>query len=433
MSNLPPAPPREGDPEDRIRGVMHLIQARPDLVERQCRSALAGQPESTYALRSLALTLNNQDRLQEALEVANAAVRLAPDDFVAHNYRALVLMNLGRLPESNEAIQEAMRLAPDVAANFDILALIAKCESDWKKLASAAADALRLEPDHERCASLYVLALRELERGEEAIAAGRRALEQHPNSAAIHAELAETLLTRGLVDESLEHFRQALQLDPNSERARSGVVTALKARYWIYRVSYEFFRLPSDIRKFSGVGLVILARLANSLAHDDVERAAGVAGFLALMVLIIAIIWLAEPVFNVLLRVNPVGRWALNDRERRESNIVAACFVFGILALAGWPIFHWLAIVLGVGVTLMAAPLTAYWRDARSAEEKRTAAVLSCLLVATLLVGLISFALDPAATASFRTWPAMTLISVVLFGFLTVSSVFASDPSTFRR
>lgn len=433
MSTSPSDPSRVADPEDRIRGVSHLLLSRPDLVERQCRSALASEPENAYALGMLAVSLNNQNRHQEALEAVNAAVHLAPDNFVGHNYRALVLMNLGRLPESNEAIQEAMRLAPEVAANFDILALIAQCESDWKKLASAAAEALRLDPDHERCASLYVLALRELGRGEEAVAAGRQALEHHPNSADIHAELAESLLTRGLVDEALEHFRQALQLDPNSERARSGVVTALKARYWIYRVSYKFFRIPKDTRKFSGLGFVIVGQLANQMSQMGHGEEGFVVAFIAVIVLAIAVTWLAEPVFNLLLRLNPTGRWALNDRERRESNLVGVCFVMGTLSLVGLLTGSWLAVVSGLCIMVSAVPLTAYWRKARDSEEKQTAAFLTLMVVATLLVGLVSFALSPNATSDVKTWPPATLVSAGLFVFLTISSVLMSDPSTFRR
>lgn len=433
-SPYPEPTQRTPDATDRVISVQHLIVTRPDLVERQCREALSDEPHNVVALETLSMSVNNQNRCDEALEVVGEAIKQAPDRYIGYSYRAFFLRNLGRLSDANAAIQEALRLAPEREYNYLILAMIVRSEENWQKVAVATADGLRLDPEHEDLSALRVLALRRLGDREQAVAAAREALVHHPNSAAIHAELGETLLKMGRSDEAQEHFRQALQIDPNSEQARSGVVTALKARHWIYRNSYKYFQIPSDIRKFSSLGLILVARFASELGQTDRRRASGAAVFLAVVVLGIAITWLAEPVFNSLLRMNRTGRWALNDRERRESNVVAFCFGVGTLSLICWPVFFgWVAAVLGLGAIVLAAPLTAYWRNARTAEEKQTATVLSVMVVGTLAVGLIGFVLTPTATLDFHTWPPATLISAVLFGFLTASSVLASDPSTFRR
>src|SRR6185295_5916341 len=49
------------------------------------------------------------------------------------------------------------------------------------------------------------------------------------------------LLHAGDAKRALEHFREALRLDPELEFARAGVVEALKARNPIYRVMLLYF------------------------------------------------------------------------------------------------------------------------------------------------------------------------------------------------
>ena len=51
--------------------------------------------------------------------------------------------------------------------------------------------------------------------------------------------------------------------------------------------------------------------------------------------------WVAQPVFNLLLRLHPIGRYALSDDQRRESNWFGLCVgsavvLFGLSFLGGW-------------------------------------------------------------------------------------------------
>ena len=56
-----------------------------------------------------------------------------------------------------------------------------------------------------------------------------------------HANQGWALLHRGNYQRALEHFREALRIDPELDWARAGIVEALKAHHFIYRQMLRFF------------------------------------------------------------------------------------------------------------------------------------------------------------------------------------------------
>ena len=55
----------------------------------------------------------------------------------------------------------------------------------------------------------------------------------------------------------MEHFREALRLNPNMEWARQGILEALRARNPIYRVMLRYFLWMSRFRGKVQFGIVI--------------------------------------------------------------------------------------------------------------------------------------------------------------------------------
>ena len=85
------------------------------------------------------------------------------------------------------------------------------------------------------------MALTHLGRKAEAESTLGEALAEDPEDALAHANLGWASLHKSNPDKALEHFREALRLDPTMEWARLGVVEALKARHLVYRVMLRFF------------------------------------------------------------------------------------------------------------------------------------------------------------------------------------------------
>ena len=85
------------------------------------------------------------------------------------------------------------------------------------------------------------MALVQLGRKDEAQQTLGSALANDPENALTHANQGWALLHRGDHAKALEHFREALRIDPELDWARAGIVEALKARHLIYRVMLRFF------------------------------------------------------------------------------------------------------------------------------------------------------------------------------------------------
>jgi Flp pilus assembly protein TadD len=131
---------------------------------------------------NLAVALQEQGRLDEALAHYQRAVAVKADYEPAFNNMGVALQAKGDLPHAVVTLQRAIALRPDFpdAHNNLGIALMAEGKSD------------------------------------EAVAEFRRALDIDPRSAKGHRNLAEALVRRGRQAEAIEHFRAATQLDPGN-------------------------------------------------------------------------------------------------------------------------------------------------------------------------------------------------------------------------
>jgi tetratricopeptide (TPR) repeat protein len=77
---------------------------------RQCRAAIAIDPDYAPAYANLAKALLSQNKVSEALDAANKAVKVAPDYALGHFELARALEQTGNLPQAALEYQAAARL-----------------------------------------------------------------------------------------------------------------------------------------------------------------------------------------------------------------------------------------------------------------------------------------------------------------------------------
>src|SRR5262249_19742642 len=156
------------------------------------------------------------------------------------------------------------------------------------------------------CNNLRAMALVKLGRPAEAGATIDAALARDPENALSHANQGWAYLERNEPAKALEHFREALRLDPTSAWARMGVLSALKARNPVYRVMLQFFLWTAKLSRQAQWALLLSFILGQSLLRSigqsypalaPVVYPIGLAifGFLVMT-------WIADPLFNLLLR-----------------------------------------------------------------------------------------------------------------------------------
>nr|WP_296072678.1 tetratricopeptide repeat protein [uncultured Actinoplanes sp.] len=76
------------------------------------REHLRHHPDDPRGWHRLSGALSGADRKREALEAADRATTLAPDDAAAHRMRALALLFLKRFPEAQQAASRSIELDP---------------------------------------------------------------------------------------------------------------------------------------------------------------------------------------------------------------------------------------------------------------------------------------------------------------------------------
>ena len=371
------------------RGLLLYQQGRHQEAVGELRMQLASDSEDSLTHGILALSLNELEQFPEATEHAQRAIHLAPDEGFGHYALARVMLSRQRLDEARSAILEAIRLNPFDADHFGILSLLELRKSRWREALAAADQGLMIEPEHGLCTNLRAQALVKLGDRSAAAETMGEALARRPDDAFTHANQGWALLHAGQPRQALDHFREALRLDPDFEWAREGIVEALKARNFVYRWLLAWFLWMSRLKPGTQWALVIGgyfgSRFVSRTAANSPELAPYLWPLFFLYVAFALMTWLAPSFFNLLLRVDPFGRHVLSADEVRGANVLAACLVVTLGCLSA-------AFGLGSGELLLGAlmfgllalPASAIYRCQSGWPRQAMAAVTLGLLAGVL-------------------------------------------------
>jgi tetratricopeptide (TPR) repeat protein len=184
------------------------------------------------------------------------------------------------------------------------------------------------------------MALTKLGRNEEAGAALGQSLSRDPHNAVTHANQGWTYLHQGDHKKALEHFREALRIDPELDFARAGMVEALKSRHLIYRIMLRYFlwmgRLGRQAQWGIIIGLYVGYEVVLRTARADPKLAPYLYPLVVLYIVFVYLTWTASPLFNLLLRLNRFGRYALSRSQTITSNWIGASLLLAILSGVIW-------------------------------------------------------------------------------------------------
>ncbi|MCX7804253.1 MAG: tetratricopeptide repeat protein, partial [Planctomycetota bacterium] len=378
--------------DGRMRRAAALLEmGRHDMAERELRALIGAFPEHGPAHALLASSLSAQHRGGEALQAAEEVVRLAPHDAFCHYVMADVLDDLDRGGQAMRHAMEAVRLDPTDADYRAMLAHLHCGRGEWKEALEAAEEGLRLNPRHAGCLNLRGLVLAKLGRHDGAIGSAEESLAIAPQNAASHATRGITLLEAGRHEEALESFREALRLDPMNDAAREGVVVCLKARSVFYRVMLRYFlwmsRMSARVRLGLIIGLYLLFRLLGSISRENPAVGSFVWPLMVAYIVFVFLSWAAEPLTNLLLRLNRFGRLLLSRRQIIASNVVGGLLLISASSLAAsLAADSTAAFVFGIICCLMIIPTSA----AFGAASARGRAVLGTCAVGLGVIGLLA-------------------------------------------
>ena len=343
------------------RGILLYQQSRYELAENELRQALAVEPQDAYTHALLGLCLVRREQFNEATAETQQAVRLSPDFPFAYYALACVWHERNYDKEALGAIREALRLDSSKTYFFALLAKIHLKESRWREALDAAEHGLQLDAEDVDCNNLRAIALVKLGRKSEAGATIDAALRRNPDNAVSHANQGWTLLEKNQPKEALEHFREALRLDPQNEWARRGIIEALKARNFIYALMLRYFLFMAKFGRRGQWGIILGAYFGNqilrALAQANPDWAPWILPLQILYIVFALMTWIASPLFNLLLRLNRFGRMVLSREQIVASNWIGLVLLMALLSLGGACIFGfnspWMMAALMFGLLLL--------------------------------------------------------------------------------
>jgi Tfp pilus assembly protein PilF len=320
------------------RALLLVRQSRYELAEQELHQALAEDPNQATAHALLASCLAERDEFDLATREAQSAIHLNPTAAFGYYTLARIYHKRNRLEEAEQAIREAIGIDPHDA---DYLAMLAQLQLEGKQWPAAlvtAEEGLAADPEHVACNNLRATALVKLGRREEAGATLAATLAREPENAHSHANLGWTLLHQNEPRKAMEHFREALRLDPQSEWARLGIIEALKARNLVYGLMLRYFLWLSKLSGRAQWGVVLGGyfgyRFLSSATDTNPSLQPWVFPIQVAYIIFVLMTWLAIPLFNLLLRLDRFGRLVLSREEKLAANLVGSLLTIALAALA---------------------------------------------------------------------------------------------------
>jgi len=399
-----------------------IEQERYELAEKELIREISESPENPVAHALLALCLSNQKKYIQAVQEAHMAIGFAPDLSFCHYVLGVVLVDQGQLDKAEAAIREALALDSWHPEYYGLLASIKINQKKWQEALDFASEGLKIEPENVQCINLLGIALTKLGFKREAIYSIDSALAHDPENAFTHANQGWTLLEHGEHKKALEHFREALRLEPNLEYARDGILEALKAKNFIYRMLLKYFfwmsKLSNKNQWIFIIGLIVGVRLLRELAKIVPVLAPVITPIIILYFIFVFLVWTSDPLFNLLLRLDKFGRLALSEEQVFASNVVgmliggsALSFIIFLVALNSTFIDTSTPLLTSIFLGLMILPAS----GALAKKKGRGRKILGLYTIALGLTGVVAVISFNTSESLFGTASMLFILGFVIF------------------
>ena len=301
---------------DEIGPLLALLERQPAAAEARAQALLKRHPGSALALNILGTAQAKQGRHAQAVASLKKALDIDPGYAEGHNNLARILIDMGDEDAAARHFRRAIMLAPDLTAALvnlathlnnskratvairlleraietgaDILPLylaLGNAQTRLKNYARAEAafeQALKVQgrdarKDRRRNEALALLAQAQARSGKDqaALENFRKALELDPNSAVATSGLAALLQTLGQFDEAQAMFQRALAIDPlNGENYRLSVASyKVKPDDPILKAMLEAYDNPAlTVQSRQSLGFAISKALEDTKDYDRVFR-----------------------------------------------------------------------------------------------------------------------------------------------------------------
>jgi predicted O-linked N-acetylglucosamine transferase (SPINDLY family) len=172
--------------------------------------------------------LEQQGRVEEAMQRYEAALRTSPKLARAHLNRGNVLQEKGDLEGALDAYAKALVHDPNYAAAHYNMGNACVRAGRHQAALDSYRKAIALKPDFADAEVAMGYVLEELGQFDAAAASYRRALKIRPDYGEVHSNLGNSLRSLGQLDAALASYRRSLEIKPNFADAHNNLGNALQ-------------------------------------------------------------------------------------------------------------------------------------------------------------------------------------------------------------
>ena len=190
-------------------------------------SPIAGKPgPSAEGYNNLAHAYAETGKIDEAIDIAQLALRVDPTYGVAHYNLGNLYWIRGRLDEAIDQYWEAIRIYPRFAEAYYNLGNVLYMRGELKTAIQHYREAIRIRPRYAEVRYNLGVALTQLGRLDEASEQYSMLLTLRPDDAEAHNNLGHVLYKRGNFGDAIKHYREALRIEPGFVAARQNLEQA---------------------------------------------------------------------------------------------------------------------------------------------------------------------------------------------------------------
>jgi len=190
--------------------------------------ALSIKPDHANAYNNMGIALKKQGKLEEAIEVYNKALAIKPDHANAYYNMGIALQKQGKIEEAIEAYNEALSIKPDYADAYYNMGIALQKQGKIEEAIEAYNEALSIKPDYADAYYNMGIALQKQGKIEEAIEAYNEALSIKPDYAEVYNIRGNALKKENKLEEAIEAYNKALSIKPDYADAYYNMGIALQ-------------------------------------------------------------------------------------------------------------------------------------------------------------------------------------------------------------
>lgn len=404
--------------DKRLQKIEALLDInRVDEAQQQLMSLAAENPDNAFVHGQMCRCHLMKGEFGKALEMANKVVSRLPDSGYGHYLRGVSLSQMDINPsKAEEAFRQALALDPFDADYHGAFAAHMLDRGKHSEAFEMAEKGLSFDAEHEQCRMIRMAAASITGRKGEAEHVAKILLNDAPDSPDVHAQVGWTALRTGDHRKAREHFCTALNLDPENDGARSGLITSIKATNPIYKLLLGWIFLCQRLGNYALLiifGLIFVRRSLNEITEAYPALGVVLTPVSWVLTSFVLLTWVGDSVANFLLLLHPQGRHALTAQDKWTSFVVCGLLAAGLtLAIMGLTLagdYFIYALIIG-SFSLLATSFTG------DLQDKRTKIQIYAAL-GVFLVGLAAIFFGNANAGIF------TLYLLAFIGFTWFSGI----------